>query len=197
MTDIIGQRLHQTFAFEIDDMSLSKMPTQLEGQEIICRNAENTINLNKYLPKEICVFEQATFRWADGYSDSIRILEDGGLFEIAIQLPCASIPLLLNIIAEDCPNQVYIPTAFSPNGDNINDEFRPYFNSFYEIESFQLEIYNRWGGRVFSTHDYKQGWNGHFNNAPLTNDIFIWWVDYQLVGFREKKQLSGTLYLIK
>lgn len=55
------------------------------------------------------------------------------------------------------PSTIYVPTAFSPNGDGINDYFRVVGNS---IEDFEMSIYNRWGQRVFFSNDVDEGWSG-------------------------------------
>lgn len=52
---------------------------------------------------------------------------------------------------------VYIPNAFSPNGDGINDSFYVQTNS---VKEFSLKIYNRWGQEVFRTEDAEEAWDG-------------------------------------
>lgn len=58
---------------------------------------------------------------------------------------------------------LFIPTAFSPNGDKLNDEFRIYGKY---VASSHLLIYNRWGEKVFETVDaYGKGWDGSYRGA--------------------------------
>ena len=58
------------------------------------------------------------------------------------------------------PEYLYFPpTAFSPNGDNKNDVFRPILKDISE-DSYELYIFNRWGAVVFKTKDINQGWDG-------------------------------------
>jgi gliding motility-associated-like protein len=68
----------------------------------------------------------------------------------------------------------YLPTAFSPNNDGLNDEFlgRGYYNS---LTGFSLKIYNRWGELLFQTTSPTEGWNGQKNNAgePLPEGIYL------------------------
>ena len=51
------------------------------------------------------------------------------------------------------------PTAFTPNGDNKNDQFRPLLKDFIK-DSYEMYIYDRWGKLVFQTTDYSHGWDG-------------------------------------
>lgn len=192
-----GERLHQIFAYEIDDIRLFKIPEALEGIEVTCQNQATSINLVDYLPTNFPPFETATFLWPDGSTEVERILNQGGIFDIEVILPCYTIPLTLTIIAEDCLQPFFIPTAFSPNGDGINDVFQPLLSPYLELESYQLTIYNRWGNQVFQTTQHKTHWDGQFNNQSLGEGVFFWSIRYQLVGFSKKKQLTGTVSIVK
>lgn len=56
--------------------------------------------------------------------------------------------------------EIFTPDAFSPNGDGLNDEFRPVFQVDFEVIEYNLYIYSRWGNEVFHTSDENIGWNG-------------------------------------
>ena len=68
---------------------------------------------------------------------------------------------------------VYIPNAFSPNGDGVNDIL--YVRSNY-IDEFTMIIYNRWGQEVFKTSSLGQGWDGKFNNQDLSPDAYAYYI---------------------
>jgi len=60
--------------------------------------------------------------------------------------------------------EMFIPTGFTPNGDNLNDLFgpvAPYINP----EGYKMSIYNRWGNLVFETTSPTEFWNGKYNNS--------------------------------
>ncbi|MEK7255214.1 MAG: gliding motility-associated C-terminal domain-containing protein, partial [Bacteroidota bacterium] len=58
----------------------------------------------------------------------------------------------------------FMPTAFSPNEDTVNELFRG--NGFTRgVTNFKLEIWNRWGEKIFETSDPAEAWNGRVNNA--------------------------------
>ena len=192
-----GERLYQIFSYEVDDIILKKIPEKLTGTVTLCKNQGIMINLLDYLPSDTTLFNNATFRWPGGSTETTRSLTNGGFYDIEVQLACRSIPLELTIIAEDCADLAYIPTAFSPNNDGINDEFRPLFNSAYQIENYSLQIYNRWGSKVFHTSILEEGWDGQFNQENVNNDVFFWVLNYQLVGFDKKHQKAGTVTIRK
>jgi gliding motility-associated-like protein len=73
----------------------------------------------------------------------------------------------------ECCEEVYIPNAFTPNGDGKNDVFRAITSA--GIQLIHFEIYNRWGEKVWSTDDYTKGWDGSFKlgdkNAQGNNNF--------------------------
>jgi gliding motility-associated-like protein len=87
----------------------------------------------------------------------------------------------VNIVYEDCQCHFYVPNTFSPNGDGDNDLFMPVTGCLYEL--YELEIYDRWGNRVFATQNQNEGWDGTFNDKPLPMGVY----SYQL---RHKKFTS-------
>lgn len=71
-------------------------------------------------------------------------------------------------VRSDIP--VTIPSAFSPNGDGLNEVFRLGNTSFHRLQEFR--IFNRWGQEVFSTNDPKMGWDGKFKGEPAENGVY-------------------------
>ncbi len=82
--------------------------------------------------------------------------------------------------------------TFSPNGDGINDEFKPFDGSC--IIQFKMYIFNRWGQKVFETASVNKGWNGMMNNKPLPTDVYYYIINYRTTtGTNETKSGSITL----
>ncbi len=92
------------------------------------------------------------------------------------------------------PPKIYIPNAFSPNGDGVNDIFKVETGDFI-LEDFQMRVFNRWGTLLYETTDYTKGWNGKFKNEVLTPDVFVY-----SIHFRDDKGLihrkTGTINLL-
>ena len=90
--------------------------------------------------------------------------------------------------------QIFVPTAFTPNGDGVNDMFRPIGVGIKNIEYFR--VYNRWGELVFSTTVNGQGWDGKISGTPQATNAFVWIVkgiDYLGKPFVKK----GVVTLIR
>ena len=91
-------------------------------------------------------------------------------------------------------SDVYIPTAFSPNGDGANDILKPLYVGISRIQF--LRIFDRWGKLVFETSDMNKAWDGNLNGSPLPIDTYAWIVS----GFGEngKEVLrKGNVTLIR
>lgn len=95
---------------------------------------------------------------------------------------------------------IFIPNAFSPNDDGINDVFAPYFPD--AVKSvLAMEIYDRWGELVhLQTHidplDPALGWNGQFREKLMDPGIFVYKFDLALIN-DQQITLSGEVHLIR
>lgn len=69
------------------------------------------------------------------------------------------------------PLNVFIPSAFTPDGDGLNDVFR--VKGTY-IDEFDLWVYDRWGNVVFHTSELEKGWNGSDSNSNFTTENLIY-----------------------
>ncbi|GAB4092647.1 PKD domain-containing protein [Flaviaesturariibacter terrae] len=89
---------------------------------------------------------------------------------------------------------IFVPTAFTPNGDGRNDIVRPIAVGMRSIEYFR--IYNRWGELVFETTVNGAGWDGRINGKDQGTNVFVWVV--KAVDFTGKPYFAkGTVTLIR
>jgi gliding motility-associated-like protein len=93
----------------------------------------------------------------------------------------------MSIIAQD----VYIPNAFSPNEDGINDIWKPIFNDTLIVEMYHLQIYDKMGVLIFTTHDYNEGWDG----MPF-DTTYVYRLNALCIG-HEKMDKNGIITVIK
>jgi gliding motility-associated-like protein len=88
---------------------------------------------------------------------------------------------------------IYIPNAFSPNGDGVNDILAPVYYPNVQLISF--EIYNRWGELVFQTSDITKGWDGTFNNENQPMETYTYIVVFNEYGYNAIK--TGNITLVR
>ncbi len=97
--------------------------------------------------------------------------------------------------------ELFVPNAFSPNGDNNNDVFRVKVNPDCVME-VQLFVYDRWGEKVFeaTTADAASvtGWDGTFNGKALDNAVFVWYLNITLTNDPDNQiKQKGNVSLIR
>lgn len=89
---------------------------------------------------------------------------------------------------------VFVPTAFTPNGDGRNDVLKPIAVGMQRLDFFG--VYNRWGQLIFSTAINGKGWDGTISGTPQTSGAYVWMVkavDFTGTPYFEK----GTVILIR
>lgn len=80
------------------------------------------------------------------------------------------------IISEDCPCTVFIPNAMTPDGDGINDRLEVV--SSCPLSSYYIEIFNRWGEKVFESSDPTEQWNGGMGSYYVESGLFFYKISY-------------------
>ncbi len=104
---------------------------------------------------------------------------------------CFANDSLIVYVLEDF--DIFLPTGFSPNGDNVNDIL---FLKGHGIKEFELNIYDRWGSLIFSSNSQLIGWDGNLKNKPVMAGTYIYTLSYS--NFKSKvKFTKGNLTLIR
>jgi gliding motility-associated-like protein len=93
----------------------------------------------------------------------------------------------------------YIPNTFTPDEDEHNQLWRPIFTSGFDIYSFNLEIYNRWGEIIWETNNASFGWDGTFGKDGLKvpSGIYNWTIRYGSKINDDTKQVYGFVNLMR
>jgi gliding motility-associated-like protein len=89
----------------------------------------------------------------------------------------------------------YIPNAFTPNGDNINDEFKPIPNG--SVENIAFSVFDRWGNKVFSGINNYKGWDGTFKGQPMDVETYYYILTYTCIATQTKNIKKGDFTLIR
>ncbi len=91
----------------------------------------------------------------------------------------------------------YVPTAFSPNGDGLNEVFLPLGTDFKE-ESYEIIIFERWGSKVFESKSYANPWDGtHYKTGEeLSTSVFSYIIRY-VDKFNQKRVLTGVVTILR
>lgn len=93
-------------------------------------------------------------------------------------------------------NPFYIPNAFTPNADGVNDYF---FDAGYvlDIQSYNMSIFNRWGQKVYEVDNYTKFWNGYDRKGNIAAEgVYVYSIEVTTKGGKTH-QFNGTVSLIR
>ncbi|MBP7496595.1 MAG: gliding motility-associated C-terminal domain-containing protein [Bacteroidales bacterium] len=178
-----------------------------------CKTAKSylTLIINKkpenFLPETLYTCENDTltitpsmifknYLWEDKSVKPNHQINKAGLYSLSVvdSNDCKGFDSV-NVI-ESCKPLLFIPSAFTPNEDNINDIFLP---AIKYVTKYNLYIYNRWGEILFSSDNINEGWNGSFNNTFSPQGVYLYsiLIEGYDKGKAIKRKLTGELILLK
>lgn len=136
-----------------------------------------------------------TYLWSDGTrSEDFRVKKSGQYSLTGFTADgCRSSDTVM-ITQKDCGTAFFMPNAFTPNGDGLNDLIKPITKG--NLVQYQMLIYNRWGQLVFSSADISLGWDGKFKGIIQGPQTYTWQCVWQVEG-GELKRNYGSLTLIR
>jgi gliding motility-associated-like protein len=91
---------------------------------------------------------------------------------------------------------VYVPSAFTPNNDGINDMFGPVMTGII-VDDFHFTVFNRWGEMIFETDNPSEHWDGSYRNSEAKPDTYTWQLTYRSNNSLRKGRQSGTITLVR
>ena len=98
------------------------------------------------------------------------------------------------VVIKNCVQEVYFPTAFTPNNDGNNDAFKVF--TFRPLKVYQLLIYNRYRQKIFETNNLAAGWDGTFNGSRQPIGGYTYRCSYQFTG-GQPQSTAGYFILIR
>ena len=126
-------------------------------------------------------------------SDSTFTVRAQGLYWVSVANHCGNARDTIQVY-DVCDFPVYMPNAFTPNGDGKNDLFR--YPSSAKNRFIRLTIFNRWGEKLFETREAAKGWNGRLKGILQPVDSYVYLLETQTLDGR-KRQQKGTVTLIR
>lgn len=136
---------------------------------------------------------ELAYLWQDGSSESFFTVIKPGLYELSVSNFCGEKKDIVLVGEGIC--QLKIPTGFTPNGDGLNDIFRVKYGE--NVTQFNLEIYNRWGEKIYNTNSLHAGWDGSYRGTLQPNGTYIWLISYKLINDANTHLIKGTVTLIR
>ena len=113
----------------------------------------------------------AGYEWSTGArSNPLRVMTEGN-YSVTVTDENGCVSSDSTFVGEFCPTRFYIPSAFSPNADGINDRFGVFAVDFTSV---QVLVYDRWGGLVFSSTPENPEWDGRINGKAAAAGSYLY-----------------------
>jgi gliding motility-associated-like protein len=132
------------------------------------------------------------YEWSNGTKGITLRPQYSGNYTLTASNYCYSIEKNMYVALLDCDNDIYVPNAFTPNGNGWNETFKPVFSRPEYIEQYKFFIYNRWGNLIYFTKDLYDGWTGYGSDEGG----YVYVIEYKN-RHEKSKQIKGTITLIR
>ncbi|MBP8192359.1 MAG: gliding motility-associated C-terminal domain-containing protein, partial [Chitinophagales bacterium] len=196
-------------------INVTKPATYIAENKNVCGSAKDTIVVTQFalplvnLGKDTTICDSivlsvgngsfATILWNTGDMTSSIIVTASGVYKVKVSnANCTNTDSVK--VNKDCFYDVYIPTAFSPNGDTINDIYVP-ISDVKGMLVIDFVIFNRWGEKVFESENFvprdaTKGWDGTFKGQPAQQDSYVYFFTAKMPD-GEVKVYKGTFTLLR
>jgi gliding motility-associated-like protein len=136
------------------------------------------------------------YRWINSSREENMVANKTGMYWLEVSTYCGTVrdSIVISYKSAGCERIVYIPTAFTPNNDGKNDIFKPLV--FGIPETYEFNVYNRFGQIVFQTRNILKGWDGSFNGKIQDQNMFVWTCAYRFSG-QDYVYRKGSVILIR
>ncbi len=121
------------------------------------------------------------YQWSNGSKTPQITVNTEGSYSVTVSNVCGDFTYNSTVKFKKCACNIFVPTAFSPNNDGINDEFQAFINCDIPMKVKRFQVFNRWGNLIFNqfnTNDIR--WNGQVNGVQMQEGTFVWYMEYEI-----------------
>ncbi len=133
------------------------------------------------------------FKWSNGETAPLATFSDAGPVWVEITDHCETVHLDAAVNWADNDNGanlMYVPNVIAPaSTDPDNSEFRPFFQPNLTMLSYQLEVFDRWGNKMFSSKDPALGWRGLYRSNSTPPGVYVWYVKAKAMYCGREREL--------
>lgn len=120
---------------------------------------------------------EPNFVWLDGTPGLTRVISTPGTYQARSRSCTDPVVIDYTLEKEACQCQVYVPTAFSPNDDGINDQLEVFSDC--ALDEVEVSVFSRWGDRIFHSTTPGKWWDGRVGRKHLPVGVYVVVVTYR------------------
>jgi len=135
-----------------------------------------------------------SYRWEDGSTQPIRPISESGNYSVTVFFENCPLSENVEISLVNCEGKVYLPNAFSPNGDGFNDRWLPFGK---DVLLKNLKIFDRWGGLLHDSDKPEAGWDGTSKDKPAGTGVYVFLLEYEHLITGRAAIASGEVHLVR
>jgi gliding motility-associated-like protein len=154
--------------------------------EVICIGQPHTIR--------VFPMNSGLLSWSNGQTGESITITEGGFYSVIFQGQCGVQYDTIFIEDRECKPILFIPSAFTPNGDGRNERF---VISGSGIRSFEMRVFNRWGQQIFYSTDLNLSWDGTFNGELVQMSSYVYIITYTGFDSNRTYEDRGTVNVIR
>lgn len=156
---------------------------------LVCGNAPFILN---------ATFPHSQYQWSTQSTEPTINANRDGTYWVEVSNICGKASDSIDILTINCNCSIFVPTAFTPNNDRLNDVFIPKLNCATLTYSFL--VFDRWGRIIFSSSDPAKGWDGNLQHISYGPDTYYWVITYAMappIGNGEMQSTKGSVTLLR
>jgi gliding motility-associated-like protein len=140
--------------------------------------------------------------WENGATTAAIWVSRPGAYRFRVSNACETLDGTVTVVSllPTADSLMYVPNAFSPDFNGLNDCFQPFLSPDIVPQRYLLRIFDRWGNQLFESDEPAVCWDGSFRDKPLDGGVYVWYLDVEAVYCgQETLRLSrkGGLHLIR
>jgi len=133
--------------------------------------------------------------WENGDTTDYIPISAAGTFSFTVSTPCESKQGTITVTEEQCYCNVYLPNAFTPDGQLVNNVFQVKYDC--PFDTFELLIFNRWGELIYSSTNPDDYWDGTYIGQPAQDGVYVYKLKYTSAETQTYKEMAGHVSVLR
>ena len=161
------------FSDAIDVTVIPPLSLDLGEDQIVCKGTHLALHA------DVFNFQYPlSYSWSEDGNDSTLIVTETGNYQVTAESECEVLSDDINVLFEQCGCFLYVPNAFTPDDDGVNDYFAVETECNFDL--YELKIFNRYGELIFESADPSNVWVGSDKNGGyyVPDGVYVWRIEY-------------------